>query len=573
MGRRQGKSTLPHDAERETLRAKSVTPSERTGVPGWWSWAAALGGGLAGALAFDPVAWRPLVVLAALGCFLAIRWARGPLAAFYRAWAFGWVYFFGVLHWLLTIRVYAPDPALGVAAVIALGGYLGLFIAALGFALRKWLWTGCASGQFARFAALWLLVEWLRTMGKLGMSLGQLGHAWATVPEAIQIAQWLGELGVSLEVLYLAGVIFLAARWWVVRRRPELATGPNAARRLGFVVSVMGVGAVLWGGASVFIAQAWKTRVDQALASPASPKLNVALVQPNIPQMTKLASNSWPDEGVQAKLHQEIRQRTETMLAAQAHGQWDLILLPETAYTELDFNLNEPLKQRVSETVRAAGGDMLVSATRKAHESEYYNTAFFVHQDGTFDTAYYDKIRLVPFGENLPYFDWIPGVRSVVGFDPLSAGQTQTMFTTQGARFGVLICFESTFSSLARGLVKRGADFLTVVTNDAWYGMSVGPTIHHNVSLLRAVETRRWLLRCANTGISSIITPAGTVAATLELGQQGIVPGTIAPEVYRGRTVFVTIGNAWLALPALVLLGGAAVRRRAEKRAEFVKQG
>jgi apolipoprotein N-acyltransferase len=108
---------------------------------------------------------------------------------------------------------------------------------------------------------------------------------------------------------------------------------------------------------------------------------------------------------------------------------------------------------------------------------------------------------------------------------------------------------------MARALVERGANFLVVITNDAWYGLSAGATNHHNVSLLRAVENRRYVLRDANTGISSIIAPSGRITATLGLDQRGFVEGEIHPLVSQENTVFTIWGNAWLALPGLILLG------------------
>jgi apolipoprotein N-acyltransferase len=96
-------------------------------------------GGVAGALAFEPLGWRWLIPLAPLGCFLAIRWAPSARGAFLRALVFGWIFYFGTLHWLLTIRVYAPVPILGILGVALLGVYLGLYLAIIGFVLRRWL--------------------------------------------------------------------------------------------------------------------------------------------------------------------------------------------------------------------------------------------------------------------------------------------------------------------------------------------------------------------------------------------------------------------------------------------------
>ena len=156
----------------------------------------------------------------------------------------------------------------------------------------------------------------------------------------------------------------------------------------------------------------------------------------------------------------------------------------------------------------------------------------------------------------------MPSVSSVVetsSSTPHSA--LRTPHYSRPLRFGALICFESTFSSMARRFAASGADFLVVITNDAWYGLSAGAAAHHNLSLLRAVETRRYVLRCANTGISSIIAPTGRILATLGLGQSGILRATITPKTDYCATLFTRFGNAWLVLPAL-LLALAAWRKR-----------
>jgi apolipoprotein N-acyltransferase len=132
-------------------------------------------------------------------------------------------------------------------------------------------------------------------------------------------------------------------------------------------------------------------------------------------------------------------------------------------------------------------------------------------------------------------------------------------------RLGVLICFESTFSVAARQAANAGADLMAVITNDAWYGRSAGAAAHHDLSLLRAVETHRWILRCANTGVSSLIDPAGEVVATMPLGQSGLLrgevflPSSAAPQPL---TFFSLYGNAWLFVPALALVAGFFMARR-----------
>jgi apolipoprotein N-acyltransferase len=293
--------------------------------------------------------------------------------------------------------------------------------------------------------------------------------------------------------------------------------------------------------------------------------------------MTKLASYAYPDEAVQRDLQNRMARLQEDMVAEHAVNDWDLLILPESSFTEPDIASNPVVRERISGLARAAGCDMLVGGNRDLSteaRSEVYNSSFLVHGDGQWDAAHYDKMRLVPFGESLPYFDMIPGFQEhVVGIGSFNEGRSQTIFTTRGrggekspVAFGVLICFESTFSSLARGLARAGAEFLVVQTNDAWYGLSAGAAQHHHLSQLRAVETGRWVLRCANTGISSIIAPSGRLVASLPLGRRGLLRHAIGLPENPAATPYCLIGNFWLSAPALLLLAGLALSVRNARR-------
>jgi apolipoprotein N-acyltransferase len=247
----------------------------------------------------------------------------------------------------------------------------------------------------------------------------------------------------------------------------------------------------------------------------------------------------------------------------------DLVILPETAFVEMDFAENPVVLQRVGRMSRRAGAPILMGAGRKLKnpegEEEHYNSAYVMRPDGRLDEKPYDKMRLVPFGEALPYFDLIPYFQeNIVGVASFTEGRDYTLFDIPAAtrsgepaarslKLGALICFESTFSSTAREFVKRGADVLSVITNDAWYGMSAGAAAHHNLSFLRAVENRRYILRCANTGISSIISPTGELVKTLPLGVDGVLHATVVPKTNSGTTMFTRFGNTWLAVPILLI--------------------
>lgn len=536
------------------------------------SWGLAIGGGLAGALAFEPVALNPLAPLAPLLAYLAIRQAPRPAAALGRAWVFGWIFSFGTLHWLCTLYRFHTLAPLG---IVLLGVYLGAWYGLSGYVLRRLLWSRKEWLNFVCFGALWLLAEWARTQGRLAVPLVQLGHAWSTWPWAIQSAEWLGELGVSLEVLLTAALLLAAING---------AHGARSGRRPRHRQLLAPALATVALASLCLIPNYIQTRRAGRLAN-TKRSLHVALVQPNIVQMTKLASYAHPDETVRQDLQDQITRLTEQMVTGLGEKEsFDhrLIVLPETAFTAWNFYRNRPLRARVAEIARRARSDLFFGANRDmstTDESRVYNSAYLIKADGRFGRAIYDKTQLVPFGESLPYFDLIPGLqKNIVGIGLFAEGERQVLFQSGPFEFGGLICFESTFGRLARSLARQGADMLVVITNDAWYGHSAGPRQHHHLSLLRAVETRRWVLRAANTGISSIIDPRGRVVASLPLGERGTIQRTIeipgrpaGPDAWTAlprSTFYVDHGNHWLWIIAAFLLARVFWRFRNFRRSE-----
>ena len=193
----------------------------------------------------------------------------------------------------------------------------------------------------------------------------------------------------------------------------------------------------------------------------------------------------------------------------------------------------------------------------------YFNRAYLVDGRGR-DLGHYDKVHLVPYGEYVPlqkYMPFISKLTEAVGnYVPGQAGQVLKL---GDERIGVLICFDSIFPELARKLVRSGADFLTVMTNDAWFGRSVAAYQHFDQARLRAVETRRTVIRAANTGISGIIYPSGRTGETLGLFQRASL-GFEAPKV-NITTLHSAVGDAASRLclaGTLFVLAAAIIRRK-----------
>jgi apolipoprotein N-acyltransferase len=167
------------------------------------------------------------------------------------------------------------------------------------------------------------------------------------------------------------------------------------------------------------------------------------------------------------------------------------------------------------------------------------------------------KVHLVPFGEYLPFksllLKFFQKVVARYGTGDFSPGPGRTPLTYAGPegamRFGVLICFESLFPQYAAELARRGSEFLTVITLDAWFGTTAAPAQHAIFSAFRAAENGRWLVRAAATGISAVYDPTGRRVAEQPLHTRGALAWTV-----RGRQALTTYSR-WGAWWVWVCLG------------------
>ena len=154
----------------------------------------------------------------------------------------------------------------------------------------------------------------------------------------------------------------------------------------------------------------------------------------------------------------------------------------------------------------------------------------------------YNKVHLVPFGEYVPFQKYLPFLGKISqATGNYTGGRIGKILELDDRKIGVLICYESIFAPLARKQTARGADYLVVMTNDAWFGRTSAPYQHFSQAVLRAVENRRTLIRAANTGLSGIILPSGRYETTLGLYEAGYQLVT-APEL-KVQTIYLRIGD------------------------------
>lgn len=267
--------------------------------------------------------------------------------------------------------------------------------------------------------------------------------------------------------------------------------------------------------------------------------VRVAAVQGNNPN-----SNVWNEESLPRVL--EVHERLTCEAAKEGA---EIIVWSETAFPLRFFKTNE-LYTRVSKLAVETGATILVSAfTESQEEDVLYVSIIEAKPDGSFGEVIYSKQRLVPFGEFVPMRELVvklipPLAQLKTLEDGIVAGDESCVLYTDHAAIGAAICYDSIFEEVLRSSVNNGAELLVVSTNDSWFGTSAALKMHNSQAVLRSVETGRYVVRSANTGISSISSPRGEIMQKLDPAIEGYIVSDVAINSH--TTPYMTIGNLFV---------------------------
>ena len=517
---------------------------------GWKRAVIALMAGALSALAMAPFnAWPVLFV-----AFPVMVWLidgagagrlRGVPAAAMTGWWFGLGYFVPGLYWLgYAFLVDASTFAwLMPFAILGLPAYLALFTA-FGFALARLIWTKDFSRVIALAAAL-TVSEWLRGHALTGFPWNAFGYA---LTEPLALAQTASLIG-------LWGLTFLSVA--IFASPAVLIDGTSRGRKPWIlpatallVLAAMGIfGAVRLG--------------LQPTTNVANVKLRI--MQPNLQQDVRF------NYSAKAEVMRKYLTLSDRASGPQSTGVRDagILIWPESAFP---FFLTREADAMAQIAELLPKGTILITGSVRAPDlppgakiTRAYNSIYAIDHDGSV-LSVYDKLHLVPFGEFLPFQDWMEKLGFVQltkvqgGF--IEGARRRNMEIPNAPPTLPLICYEAIFP----GIVVSGEDrpaWIINLTNDGWFGISTGPYQHLQQARLRAIEEGLPLVRAANTGISAVIDPLGRIVASLGLGLEGVLdsslPSAIPPTIY-ART-----GD----IPAALIVAAALIfsmRRRSAKR-------
>lgn len=487
---------------------------------GWAPYAAAAVSGLCIAACFLDFDLLPLAWVAFAPFLWALRQARDRRDVVRLAWVAGLCTNVPAFHWLTyTIHVFGGFPTVvAYFFYLCLSLYSSLQFVLFAVALRR---TG--PGPLALAAPLlWVTLEFLFP----NLFPWRMAHTQFHVPEMLQVGELTGPYSLSFAILWFAAGLV------------EVITAPRRFVPL--------VGAAIT-GCLIAVYGVWRLpQIDAAIA--AAPKMRVGLVQANI---------SLEQKGNQSYF--DVNLDRYAALSKPIQDEVDLLVWPETVSqfwtpadtTQLDGKAH-PYPD-LGTTLFFGGLAYRVTGPRTADE---FNSAFLIEPDGRV-IGRYDKRILMPFGEFLPFDQYLPWIRQLspatAGF---TAGTEAKVYTIpdNGMRLGTLICYEDLLSEMTRATTNAGAEAIVTILNDAWYGDSAAPHQHQVLALWRTVETRRYLLRGSNSGVTSIIDAAGRVVREGGVFTEEVIVGDV-PRLNL-ITPYVLFGDvfAWLVVGAAALL-------------------
>lgn len=467
-------------------------------------------------------AWRGFVLGLLAGCVHyagTVYWTSETVATF------------GGLPWIVAVLVTG-------LLVVYMSLYLALASAASAVMIRR---LG-ASGLLLA-PATWVAAEYARAHVLGGFPWIPLGNAVVTLLPIAQAASLAGVYGLSW-LLALVNALFALAAIRALddpvrkgtRGVPPARAGARAAAAAPALAALgLVAGAALWGTMRL---------ADNALTQAGTP-LRIALVQGNVPQEEK-----WDPRNARAILDRYLRMTRQAAVSGA-----DLVVWPESA-TPFFFDEDPEAAAEVRQLVAQAGVPLLFGTDEIEPGSppRYYNSAFMLDDSGA-TAAVYRKIFLVPFGEYVPFGDLLTFVAPLVeAASAFSAGEHVTMLPVNGHMITTAICYEVVYPHLIRRGVLGGAELLTTITNDAWYGRSSAAYQHFELAAMRAIEQGRYLARAANTGISGIIDPYGRVLARSRLFETTTVTGEV--RLLQERTLYARIGDLAAHIAVMITLIG-----------------
>lgn len=437
----------------------------------------------------------------------------------------GGVYFVGTIYWVggVVAEFGGLVTPLALTTMLLLAIYLAFFPAVSAVIISKAI-THLGTRALLLAPGPWVATEFLR--GELfgGFPWVPLGNSQIEVLSVLQLASVFGVYGISALLVFISALIALAI------------LGNSKERIISITIAIVLVGSIVtWGG----------LRISEESLVREGKSLRVGLVQGNISQEDK-----WNPQEENRILTTHTRLTREAVAAGA-----DFVIWPESS---VPFMFEEDVERGkiINGLVQEMDTPILLGSNQleRGPPARLYNAAFLI-TPGKKKAIAYRKIHLVPFGEYVPFRDWLFFVSPLVdGVAEFAPGTSTTMLPLGNHLISTAICYEIVYPSLSQEAVRNGSELLTNITNDAWYGHTSAPFQHFDLATMRAVEQGRYLVRAANTGISGIVNPYGRILKESEIFTETVLVGEV--RLLTKRTLYSIFGDvvAYLSIALTIIM-------------------
>ncbi len=503
-------------------------------------------------------AWFGLVPL--LWAVLSPERARQPRplrCAFLIAYLCGILWYIGNCYWIRdTMSRYGGMPPLAPTLLLlgfslVLGLYFGLF--GLGLALvQKATGSTRLALIFAPF--LWTALE-LAAARITSVPWDQLGYSQVDNYWANLLAPWTGVYGISFVLVAVNAIAVHGIIIWRTRQKRK------ALRSIAVVwLLVASIGLTWMGG--------------RPLTSPTS--ATAVLIQPNL-DVANTGYWQGPGEwaGHMAQFTQLGEESCKSYIAGIPQTSASMVnppCPPQPAHSNLvvwpeapaPFFQNDPrFQQSMQQIARTVHAPLIVNGIGSDQlpnqDGWQDHVSAMIYNAGGDEAGRYDKIHLVPFGEYIPFARLLFFAHKLTGkVSAFTPGETRKVFNLedssgQSHRYGIFICYEAVFADEVRQFARLGAEVLVNISDDGWYGDTSAPWQHLNMTRMRAIENRRWLLRATNNGVTAAIDPYGRVRQSIPRHQVEALPAQFG---YRSDVTFYTAHGDLFAWLCVILSAG-----------------
>jgi apolipoprotein N-acyltransferase len=479
-------------------------------------------------LAFAPYQWWPIAILSPFILLLLLR-KQSARSAFWTSYAWGLGQFATGISWVhVSIDTFGGMPKIASVFLMALlVGYLALYPALFGWSLNRFFPRESRTRYFLAVPSLWLLFDWARGWVLTGFPWLWLGYSQIDSPLA-----HLAPIG-GVELLTFALMISAAALTYALTsKRPAILLIPTV-----IFATAYGLRQINW----------VEPRIDETKS--------IVLIQGNVDQNLKwLPSHRWPT----------IMKYTDF---TRENWDADIVVWPEAAIPAMEYELPSYLSN-LDSAAKMNNTAVITGVINKTESGQYYNSILVVGQTpyGEYELDLeerYHKHHLLPFGEFVPFGDLLRPLAPFFNL-PMSSfsrgSYVQPNIVANGMHLAPALCYEIIFNEQVRQNVTSDTDFLLTLSNDAWFGRSIGPMQHMEIARMRALELGLPLIRSTNNGITAVTDHKGNITAQIPQFETAVLKTQLTPT--SGTTWYRSIGTwplfAWVALS---LLAGYWIRR------------